>query len=119
MRQRFVQFPRSAMELFLQAGGGRMTAARGYLRTVPLRFIDFAAPCFYRFTTCGAMPLHLALQFGRRTIPYHSIELCCASQQSHVADVRFGSKADMAALICDVRFAPNSGHCQHSYECML
>ena len=29
------------------------------------------------------------------------------------ADVRFGSKADMAALTLDVRFTPNSGHSLH------
>jgi hypothetical protein len=42
------------------------------------------------------MPPHLALQFDRRTILYHSIELCCASQQNGVPDFRFGAKADIA-----------------------
>src|SRR5215471_5662349 len=45
-----------------------------------------ATPSFHRFTACGAIPPHLALQFGKRTIPYHSIELCCASRQIRTAD---------------------------------
>jgi hypothetical protein len=32
------------------------------------------------------------------------------SQQIQAADVRFGSKADIAALPINVRFAPESGH---------
>jgi hypothetical protein len=32
-------------------------------------------------------------------------------------DVRFGSKADVTLLNFDVRFTPESGHCQHFYEC--
>jgi hypothetical protein len=27
-----------------------------------------------------------------------------------LCDVRFGSKADMTACLCDVRFTPESGH---------
>jgi len=59
------------------------------------------------------MPPHLALQFGRRTIPYHSIELCCAAQQKGAPDFRFGSKADIGEGATDVRFTPKSGlmHC--------
>jgi hypothetical protein len=32
-------------------------------------------------------------------------------QRSWDVHVRFGSKADLAAQISDVRFAPESGHC--------
>src|SRR5262249_32383895 len=34
----------------------------------------------------------------------------CASQQNRVANVRFGSKADIAARPRNVRFTPKSGH---------
>jgi hypothetical protein len=56
------------------------------------------------------MPFHLALQFGRRTIPYHSIKRRCASQQKGVLDFRFGSKAAIGLALVDVRFTPESGH---------
>jgi hypothetical protein len=35
------------------------------------------------------------------------------------ADVRFGSKADVAASICDVRFTPESGHSPTRSGCLL
>jgi hypothetical protein len=35
------------------------------------------------------------------------------------ADVRFGSKADMARSNFDVRFTPESGHCQATVGCPL
>ncbi|HVI65507.1 MAG TPA: hypothetical protein VM910_23435, partial [Bradyrhizobium sp.] len=34
----------------------------------------------------------------------------CASQQIRVADVRFGSKADISECPSDVRFTPKSRH---------
>ena len=37
----------------------------------------------------------------------------------HEADVRFGSKADMALTNCDVRFTPNSGHLRRVRGCPL
>jgi hypothetical protein len=35
------------------------------------------------------------------------------------AHVRFGSKADMTLLNFDVRFAPESRHCQATVGCLL
>ena len=58
-------------------------------------------------SSCGAV---LALQFGRRTIPYHSVQRLCAAQQIQQADVRFGSKAEVKTFYFDVRFTPKSGH---------
>src|SRR6516225_9702444 len=49
---------------------------------------------------------HLALQFNRRTISYHSTELCRATQQTGLLDVRFGSKADIDHRERDVGFVP-------------
>jgi len=66
-----------------------------------------SSPLATTVSSCGAV---LALQFGRRTIPYHSIGLRCAVQQYQVPDVCFGSKADMAAFPINVRFTPKSGH---------
>jgi hypothetical protein len=43
--------------------------------------------------------------------PKHIIELACGSQQSQVADICFGSKADIVWCPHDVCFAPKSGHC--------
>src|SRR5215472_7323819 len=40
----------------------------------------------------------------------------CASQQIFGANVRFGSKADIAAHSCDVRFTPKSGHRSRRYS---
>src|SRR5262249_11652040 len=51
---------------------------------------------------------HLALQFNRRSISYHSTELCCAAQQTRLLDVRFGSKADICSAQAHVRFTANS-----------
>jgi len=34
-------------------------------------------------------------------------------------NVRFGSKADIAARSCDVRFTPKSGHCGARLACPL
>jgi hypothetical protein len=34
----------------------------------------------------------------------------CASQQNWIANVRFGSLADIEARLADVRFTPKSGH---------
>src|SRR6516165_4210511 len=84
-----------------------MAATRGHQRAARLRLNDLATPCFHRFTACGAMPPHLALQFGRRTVPYHSVQRLCAPQQIQQADVRFGSKADIG-----VECAPASGQVQ-------
>jgi hypothetical protein len=36
-----------------------------------------------------------------------------------VLNVRFGSKADIAACLSDVRFTPESGHVQCNSECPL
>jgi hypothetical protein len=38
---------------------------------------------------------------------------------SGMADVRFGSKADILRCESDVRFAPNSGHLQRTSRCPL
>src|SRR6516164_7381421 len=65
-------------------------------------------------SSCGAV---LALQFGRRTIPYHSIALRCAVQQYQVPDVCFGSKADIGVRPRDVRFTPESGHQEAPLGC--
>src|SRR6516165_10232620 len=43
------------------------------------------------------------------TLPHR--QCGCASQQIQVADVRFGSKADIGACPGHVRFTPKSGHC--------
>jgi len=42
-----------------------------------------------------------------------------ASQQSRRADVRFGSKADIAASPINVRFTPKSGHRNSAAKCPL
>src|SRR5215471_9701046 len=42
-----------------------------------------------------------------------------AMQKSRVAHVRFGSKADIAALPINVRFTPNSGHRNSIVRCLL
>jgi hypothetical protein len=34
-------------------------------------------------------------------------------------DVRYGSKADIAPVKCDVRFTPKSGHCRTTLGCPL
>src|SRR6516165_3808843 len=96
-----------------------MAVARGYRRTARLRLNDLVTPCFHRFTACGAMPPHLALQFGRRTIPYHSVQRLCAAQQIQQADVRFGSKAEVKTFYFDVRFTPKSGHGNSVPRCPL
>ena len=49
---RLVQLSSAIVELLPQVGE-RLAAARGYLRTVPLRLSDLATPCFHRFTACG------------------------------------------------------------------
>ena len=49
---------------------------------------------------------HLALQFNRRTLSYHSAELCRATQQTGLLDVRFG----IAKHLRNARFSPKSGH---------
>jgi hypothetical protein len=36
--------------------------------------------------------------------------ICRALQQNGLADVRFGSKADVGSPLVDVRFTPKSGH---------
>jgi hypothetical protein len=41
---------------------------------------------------------------------YHSKSGGCASQQILGANVRFGSKADIAASPTNVRFTPKGGH---------
>src|SRR5215470_7433947 len=38
---------------------------------------------------------------------------------SGLVDVRFGSKADIAARQCDVRFTPKSGHSSAQSPCLL
>jgi hypothetical protein len=43
----------------------------------------------------------------------------CASRQIRTADVRFGSKADIAARPSDVRFTPKSGHGLSALGCPL
>src|SRR6516164_8455495 len=45
---RLVQLSTAIVELLPQIGG-RMAAARAYLRTVPLRLSGLATPCFHRF----------------------------------------------------------------------
>jgi hypothetical protein len=42
-----------------------------------------------------------------------------APHQSRAADVRFGSKADIAAPPTNVRFTPKSGHCGARLACPL
>jgi hypothetical protein len=37
-----------------------------------------------------------------------------ADSKSQTSHVRFGSKADMTELICDVRFTPESRHCRRN-----
>ena len=106
MRQRFVQFSRSAIELFQKFGSWRMATARRFRRDVQLRFSGLAMPYFHCFAAHGGMRFHPALQFDRRTIPYHSIALRCAVQQYQVPDVCFGSKADIGVRPRDVRFTP-------------
>jgi hypothetical protein len=54
-----------------------------------------------------------------RLTPYHSAKSDCASQQIQVADVRSGSKADIATIKRDVRFTPNSGHWNSAARCPL
>jgi hypothetical protein len=49
--------------------------------------------------------------------PYHTGGSGCASQHIQVTDVRFGSKADIAARPPNVRFTPESGHrSRHVYH---
>jgi len=91
---RLIQFAGLAVEFFLQIDNGRMAVARRYRRTASLRLTALATLRF-RYFTDGARPFHLALQFDRRTISYHSIELCCASQQFRPPDVRLVPKAAM------------------------
>jgi hypothetical protein len=43
----------------------------------------------------------------------------CAGQQNQLADVRFGSKADIEAPSPDVRFTPKSGHDLSALGCPL
>jgi hypothetical protein len=93
---RLLKFACLALELFLQIGNGRMVAARH--RRTARHLSSLVTPCFHCFTAKGAMPSCLALQFGQRTIPYHSIELRCASQQNTSLDFRHGSQADMDQL---------------------
>jgi hypothetical protein len=69
-----LKFMCSALQFFLQIDNGRMAAAPRYRRAARLRLSGFATPCFHCFTAYSATPSHLALQFGRRTIPYHSID---------------------------------------------
>ena len=104
MRQRFVQFSRSAIELFQKFGSWRMATARRFRRDVRLRFSGLAMPYFHCFAAHGGMRFHPALQFDRRTIPYHSIELCCALQQFRPPHVRF---------------TPKSGYWNSAVECPL
>ena len=42
-----------------------------------------------------------------------------AQQQFRAADVRFGSKADIAECETNVRFTPNSGHWNSTVKCLL
>ena len=91
---RLLKFACLALKLFFQIGHRRMAAARGYRRAARRRLSGFATPCFHRFTACGPVPSHLALQFARRTIAYHSIELHCAPEQNQVPDFRNWSKRD-------------------------
>jgi hypothetical protein len=42
-----------------------------------------------------------------------------AWQQSSGPNVRFGSKADIGSASVDVRFTPESGHCEVCRECPL
>jgi len=37
-------------------------------------------------------------------------ELSHPQSRAHATDVRYGSKADIAPVKCDVRFTPKSGH---------
>jgi len=92
---RLIQFTGLAVKFFLQIDNGRMAAARRYRQAARLRLSSLATPRFGYFTAYGARPFHLALQFDRRTISYHSIELCCASQQFRPPDVRLVPKAAM------------------------
>ena len=53
-------------------------------------------------------PPHVFPSGRRLNLPHR--QSGCASQQIQVANVRFGSKADIAAPLSNVRFTPNSGH---------
>src|SRR5262249_52055392 len=101
---RLAQLSTAIVEL-LQQIGGRMAVARAYLRTVPLRLSGLATPCFHRFTARGAMPPHLALQFGRRTntLPHQSAAL-------RLPDVRFTSKSRHRRTPPSCPLCAKSGH---------
>jgi hypothetical protein len=99
--------------LFLQVGNGGMAAALGHrCAAARLRLSGLATPSLHRFAAWGVGPFHLGLQFSRRTLPYHSIERRCASQQNRALEVRNGSEADILGGLPDVRFTPTSGHQQ-------
>jgi len=56
----------------------------------------------------------------RTQTPYHTVEwVRFASQQNRSGYVRFGSQADMAGRVCNVRFTPRSGHCRTTLGCPL
>jgi hypothetical protein len=52
-------------------------------------------------------PTKIELVLNRKTA---TVLLHCASRQILAADVRFGSKADIAVRLRDVRFTRESGH---------
>jgi len=47
--------------------------------------------------------------FKQRVLPYHAVG-CIVITAILAADVRFGSKAEIARCQADVRFTPKSGH---------
>src|SRR6516164_5052835 len=63
------------------------------------------------FTKAGTTPDRMRLQQGFATDEM-GFRGQFAQQQSCAAHVRFGSKADIAASLSDVRFTPKSGHRQ-------
>jgi hypothetical protein len=63
-------------------------------------------------------PFH-GLPQAEEMTAYHIEWSCCAVQQCRKADVRFGSKADILVLKCDVRFTLQSGHHLSRLECPL
>src|SRR5260370_41257764 len=77
-----MQFAGLAVEFFLQIDNGRMAAARGSRRAARRRLSGLATPCFRCFTAYGAMPSHLALEFGGG--PYSITALSCVVRHGKI-----------------------------------
>src|SRR6516165_9897422 len=95
------------------AGGSERNKVRARLR--PRRT---KAPCGIAVFAGAGHPCRRAEEPTGRL--WHLASQCgCASQQIQVANVRFGSKADIGALLIDVRFTPKSGHRLSMSTCPL